>query len=658
MMSVRSLLSIGGVYMFCALLAVAAPPRRIPIEDFCRHPQFASAKISPDGKRIAFLAPDHNRMNIWVCDAGEPFDSAKLITGAKGSGIREFQWTRDSHWLVYSQDSDGDENFHLFRVDPSAPEKGAVDLTPVKDTRAAILHLPHDWPAWAWIQWNNRDPRYFDLGMLDITNGAFTVFLKNIPISTDCLLWNADGRISAHGRNTRNGKFDIMALDSANRNPPRPFSLSQNTPPPPPTTVPDLPKGNYRTVATYSQADRVALWGFSADQSTLYLSSTRGSNTQRLTALDIKTGEETVIDQDPEYDLSEVFISERTHQLLGTSYEKERFELKAFDPQFKRDLEILSKTIGGPIHLHGMTEDEQKWIVATESPIDPGSVYLYDRSSGAAKLLYRPFPWLKSEELSEMKPIAFESRDGWKIHGYLSLPSGVEPHGLPTILVVHGGPWERDKWGYHPGVQFLANRGYAVLQINFRGSTGYGARFCDAGRREWGGKMVEDLIDGAEWILKEGIADPKRLGILGASYGGYAALSALAFHPKVFACGVDISGPSDLVTFLRDAPPYWANWRSKMVRDIGDPVKDADFLRSQSPLFSANKIEAPLFIAQGENDPRVKRSESDQMVEALRKNGKPVEYLLIPDEGHGFEKPEDSLELLQRIEVFLEEHLK
>jgi dipeptidyl aminopeptidase/acylaminoacyl peptidase len=257
-----------------------------------------------------------------------------------------------------------------------------------------------------------------------------------------------------------------------------------------------------------------------------------------------------------------------------------------------------------------------------------------------------------------MKPIAFESRDGWKIHGYLSLPIGVEPHGLPTILLVHGGPLDRDKWGYDPFVQFLANRGYAVLQINFRNSTGYGDKFSAAGIHEWGGKMLDDVIDGAEWAVKESIADPKRLGIAGASYGGYAALSALAFRPKVFACGIDISGPSDLITFQQNAPSYWAMWKNELARTIGDPVKEADFLRSRSPLYSADKIEAPLFIAQGENDPRVKRSESDQMVEALKKNGKPVEYLLIPDEGHGFDKPQDSVELLRRIEVFLDEHLK
>jgi len=655
MTSVRSLVFLGGAWMLCASSATAAPPRRIPIEDFCRNPQFGLAKISPDGKRIAFLAPDHEHLNIWVCGADAPFDSAKLVTHEMERGIREFQWTRDSRWLLYSGDSGGDENYHLFRADPSVPEKPAVDLTPGTGAQATVLHLPHDLPAKAWIQWNNRDPRIFDLGMIDITNGAFTMLVKNSGPREDCMLWNSDGRRSAYLHDAANGKWDVITLNAANRHTPPPFSLSQSTPPPAGQGA--SPYGDYRAVATYEESDCPRLWGFSADQSTLFLSSARGSNTERLTALDIETGEETVIDQDPEYNLSKVFVSERTHQLLGIAYEKERFEMKAFDPPFQRDLNILSKTVGGPIRLRDMTEDEQKWIVSADSPFDPRT-YLYDRASGEAKLLYRSFPWLKPEELAEMKPIAFESRDGWKIHGYLTLPPGVEPRGLPTVLLVHGGPWARDTWGYDPFVQLLANRGYAVLQVNFRGSTGYGARFTLAARREWGGKMTEDLLDGAEWILKGGIADPKRLGIAGASYGGYAALSALAFHPEVFACGIDISGPSNLITFLQNAPPSWTPWRNQFAQAIGDPVKEADFVRSRSPFFFANKIKAPLFIAQGENDPRVKRSESDQMVEALRKNGKSVEYLLIPDEGHGFDMPQDRLELFQKIEAFLQKYLK
>jgi dipeptidyl aminopeptidase/acylaminoacyl peptidase len=630
MIRVRFLLSIGGIWLLSAAPGTADPPSRIPIEDFVKDAQFGVAEISPNGKQIAFLAPDHNRLNIWVCETGAPIDSAKLVTHDSERGISDFRWTRDSRWLLYNQDFAGDENFHIFRVDPSAPNKPAVDLTPFKGAQAKIVNLPNDAPNSALILWNNRDPHSLDLGVLDITNGAYMMVAKNAP-HKEAYLFDSHGEIAAYSKRTLNGKVDIMVRDS---------------------------ESGDRTVTTYETEDHVTLWGFNANRSALFLSISRGSNTKRLTALDVKTGEETVIDEDPEYDLSEVLMTRRTHQLVGVAYEKEHFEIKPLTPEFKHDLEILSKALAGPVHLGSMTDDEQRWIVYTTSPTDPGSIYLYDRSLGKVSLLGRPCPWLKREALAEMKPIAFNSRDGWKLHGYLSLPRGVEPHGLPTIVMVHGGPNARDTWGFHPTVQFLANRGYAVLQINFRGSTGYGDKFSRAGDREWGGKMLDDVIDGARWVVKQGVADPKRMAVFGGSFGGYAALSALAFHPKVFACGVDLSGPSNLITFLQNQPPYWADARASFTRRVGDPEKDADFLRSRSPLFSAKNIEAPVFIAQGENDPRVKRSESDQMVEALRKNGKSVEYLLMADEGHDFATPENNLELFQRIEAFLEKYLK
>ena len=373
--------------------------------------------------------------------------------------------------------------------------------------------------------------------------------------------------------------------------------------------------------------------------------------------LDLKTGKETLIDADPEYDLSEVIISDRTKQLLGVAYNKDRLIYKPFDKQFARDLEILGKLHDGEILFRSSTDDEQKWIIAYNSPTDPGATYLYDRATGQAQFLYRPRPWLPLEALAEMQPISFSSRDGLTIHGYLTLPKGVAAKNLPTVLVVHGGPWARDTWGYDPEVQFLANRGFAVLQINYRGSTGYGKQFLNAGNREWGGKMLDDLIDGVDWIVRQGIADRRRLGIYGASYGGYATLSALAFRPNVFACGVDYVGVSNLFTFMNTIPPYWETFRELMYKRIGNPKIDQELLRTRSPLFAADKIEVPLFVAQGYNDPRVNHAEAEQIVHALRTNGKAVEYLLKMDEGHGFENPENRLDFYEKMEAFLEKHL-
>jgi dipeptidyl aminopeptidase/acylaminoacyl peptidase len=318
----------------------------------------------------------------------------------------------------------------------------------------------------------------------------------------------------------------------------------------------------------------------------------------------------------------------------------------------------LQKVHDGEVLFRSSDNDERKWIIAFNSPTDPGATYLYDRGTGEAKFLYRPRPWLKSDELVGMKPISFQSRDGLELHGYLSLPKGVDPRKLPTVLIVHGGPWARDDWGYDPEAQFLANRGFAILQINFRGSTGYGKKFLHLGDREWGGKMLDDLVDGVNWIVGQGIADKSHIGIYGGSYGGYATLAALAFRPEVFACGVDYVGISNLLTFMNTIPPYWETFRDVMYRRVGNPKKDQAFLRSRSPLFSADKIKAPLFIAQGYNDPRVNHAEAEQIVAALKKNGQPVEYMLKMNEGHGFANPENRIDFYTKMEAFLADHLE
>jgi dipeptidyl aminopeptidase/acylaminoacyl peptidase len=373
--------------------------------------------------------------------------------------------------------------------------------------------------------------------------------------------------------------------------------------------------------------------------------------------MDLQTGKESVVAQDPDYDMSETVTSDLTDELVAVAFERERLHYQSFDPQFSKDLKILSKVHDGDVMFRSTDAEEKRMIIAYNSPTDPGATYLYDRPTGKTTFLYRPRPWLQSKDLVTPKAITVMSRDGMKLQGYLNVPRGVEPKNLPLILVVHGGPWARDTWGYDGEVQFLVNRGFAVLQINYRGSTGYGKRFLHAGDKEWGGKMLDDLVDAVNWAVKAGIADPKRLAVYGGSYGGYATLAALAFRPDVFACGVDYVGVSNLLTFMTTMPPYWDTFRETMYRRVGNPKTDEELLRSRSPLFAADKIQVPLFIAQGFKDPRVNHAEAEQMVAAMQKNNRPVEYMVKMDEGHGFANPENRMDFYQAMETFLQKHL-
>ncbi|HEY3899083.1 MAG TPA: S9 family peptidase [Chthoniobacter sp.] len=617
--------------LITASAAVAAErPPIIPVTEFFDNPKISSAEISPDGKRFAFLAPEENRMNVFVCEVGEDFAKAKAVTHDRKRGIFSFAWTRDGAYVLYEQDQGGNENFHLYRVNPLKPEEPAKDLTPQEGARADIIDLPREHPDEALISLNARDKKYFDVYQVKISTGEQKLVETN-PGDVDSWYADAHGVIRACAAQVEGGKTQIRVRDTG--------------------------EGPFRTLGTYTDEEDASIQAFTEDGKSLYFTDARGSNTTRLVNLDIASGKETVLAQNPNYDIGNVIISDKTRKLLAVAFNEDKLVFQSFDPQFSKDLAALEKVHDGEVLFRNSDNDERKWIIAFNSPTDPGATYLYDRNTGEAKFLYRPRPWLKSNELVGMKPISFKSRDGLDIHGYLSLPKGVAPKDLPTVLVVHGGPWARDDWGYDPEVQFLANRGFAVLQINFRGSTGYGKDFLHAGDKEWGGKMLNDLVDGVNWIVGQGIADKKRVGIYGGSYGGYATLSALAFQPDVFACGVDYVGISNLLTFMKTIPPYWETFRDVMYRRVGNPETDQALLRSRSPLFSADKIKAPLFIAQGYNDPRVNHAEAEQIVAALKKNGHPVEYMVKMDEGHGFENPENRIDFYTKMEAFLADHL-
>ncbi|MGA3171392.1 MAG: S9 family peptidase [Chthoniobacteraceae bacterium] len=609
----------------------AAPPPRLPLRAFFDNAQRAAAQISPDGARLAFLAPaDNDRMNVWVCPVGAPLDSARLVTHEKIRGVFSFVWSRDSRWILYIHDANGDENFHIFRADPTQPGAQSLDLTHQDGTRADFINLPIETPGQIVVAWNKRDPHCFDPYRIDLATGRAAMISEN-PGDIDSWYTDTHGRVLAAVAILKNTQTEIRV---------RPGESSP-----------------FKLLATYTYDENAGVHGFSVDGTFLYVTSARDSDLTRLVKLDLATGRESVIDQDPVFDVDGPIISDVTHKLLAVGYNKERYVYKPFDPQFQKDLDILGRVHDGDIHFGSSTSDERKWIIAFNSPTDPGATYLYDRDTGNARFLFRPRPWLTPQVLVDVKPITLPSRDGLTLHGYLTLPKGVEPRNLPAVLDVHGGPWLRNSWGYDAEAQFLANRGYAVLQINYRGSSGYGKKFINAGDKQWGAKMTDDMIDATQWLIDQKIADPKRFGIYGGSYGGYATLAALAFRPGVYACGIDYVGVANLLTFMRTIPSYWETSRQVLYKRVGDPEADWQWLHDHSPVFFADKIQAPLFVAQGYNDPRVNHDEAEQIVGAMRRNRKPVEYMVKMNEGHGFMNPENRLDFYGAMETFLARYL-
>ncbi len=606
-------------------------PPLIPREKFFDNPEKAGGNISPDGKMLAYLAPESGKLNVWVRTIGKNDDRA--VTHDHKRGIRFYFWSRDSKYILYQQDQGGNENFRVYRADPNKPTEGAKDLTPFEKVRAAIDDLPRETPDVIIVAMNKRNPQLFDEYRLTLATGELKLVAEN-PGNFGGYMVDTHGQVRGAFAQTPDGGREIFVRDS------------ESAP--------------WRSVAKYTNEDDPYPYEFTADGKALYMGSRKGSDLRRLVTLDLATGKETVVDSDTVADLSGIRVSEVTHKLLWANYLRDRMERHFFDDAAKKDASQLAKIHGGDWGVRSATADENKLIVVYDDDVDPGATYLYDRKTGKAEFLFRPRPWLKPEELAHMQPVQFQSRDSKTIHAYLTTPVGVTAKNLPMVLDVHGGPWARDSWGYDPEVQFLANRGYAVLQVNYRGSSGYGTAFEHAAEHEFAGKMHDDLIDGVNWAIKQGVADPKRVCIYGGSYGGYATLVGVTFTPDVFACGVDYVGPSSLITLIKSFPPYWkpyldATW----YRYVGNPddPKQAEDLKARSPLFRVDKIKVPMLIAQGANDPRVTKLESDQMVEALRKGGKEVDYLVADDEGHGFLNPENRLRLYGRMEAFLARHL-
>ncbi|GAS98614.1 peptidase S9 prolyl oligopeptidase active site domain-containing protein [Mycolicibacterium canariasense] len=615
-------------------------PTHITVEEFFRAPERTAATISPDGTRLAYLAPWRNRLNIWVqrLDTDEP---ARCVTADETRSVYIYRWTPDPRWLLYMQDTGGDENWHLYRIDLDDPSAPAVDLTPFPGTRADFEVLKGR-PGKAIVQLNKRNPELFDAYELDIATGELTLLAEN-PGTVVGWLSSQTGELFTNTL-TADGDVELSHWDPAAKAL-RPIKVYDGM---------GYPLGIHPIAVT---PDGTGLW----------LGSNEGTDRTRLVRVDVATGAETEVDSHPSLELaaqlmlpSPLILSSRTGELIGARYYGERQVIHALDPEFADVLGALTALSDGDLAAISSDDSGRRWVVSFTDDRDPWATYLYDHATGEHRLLFRPYPHLDPEALAPMRPVTIESRDGLDLHGYLTLPVGTEQTNLPMVLLVHGGPWARDCWGYQPDVQLLANRGYAVLQVNFRGSTGYGKAFVQAAIGEFAGKMHDDLIDAVDWAVQRGIADRERVAIFGGSYGGYAALVGVTFTPDVFAAAIDYVGISSLPNFMRTLPnvarPFLANNWHRYVGDPSDPAQEADML-ARSPITKVDAIRTPLLIAQGVNDSRVVQAESDNMVAALRACGVQVEYLVKDDEGHGFINPENQMDLYHAVERFLAKHL-
>ncbi|MBS4164464.1 Dipeptidyl aminopeptidase BIII [Candidatus Protochlamydia amoebophila] len=593
------------------------------------NPEKTHPRLSPNGQYLAYLAPDaQNVLNVWLKNL-KTAEKDRQVTTDKKRGIRSFLWQFDGDHILYEQDKDGDENWHLYQT--HIQSNFTRDLTPYEGVKAEIVQYDPKFPQDLLVQLNLRNPQLFDVYRLDLQTRNLQLDTEN---QANVIRWVADHNLCiriAQSYNddgsmlirTREGKDqswkDFLKLDASEIN--------------------------------------GEVYGFTADNRSIYLISSLQGNTAGLLLVDLTTGKQNLIVDDPVYDLSTLMTHPTTYALEAVGFDKEKFEWKALDYDVKTDFSLLSTKLNTPFKIINSDLANQKWVIASLSDQRPVHYYLYERQSKFLTFLFSAQSSLENFTLSAMSPICLSARDGMKLYGYLTLPHGKEPRNLPMILLVHGGPWARDSWGLNPTVQWLANRGYAVVQLNYRGSSGYGKHYLNAGNREWSKKMHTDLLDAKQWMIDQGYVDPHKVAIYGGSYGGYATLVGLTFTPDEFCCGVDIVGPSNLVTLLQTLPPYWAPLKAKMELRLGNLDTDAEFLKACSPLFKVDQIKKPLLIAQGANDPRVKQSESDQIVKAMREKNLPVEYLLFPDEGHGFARPENRLKFAAAAEDFLVKYL-
>jgi dipeptidyl aminopeptidase/acylaminoacyl peptidase len=611
----------------CVCVASAKDAPLIPREILFGNPEKANPQLSPDGKLLAYIAPDKkNVLQVWLRTLGKE-DDQKLTDDPK-RGIRQYFWAFDNQHLLYLQDADGDENFHVYAVD--IKDKAVKDITPFKGARAQGWGTDPNFPDQFLVGLNVKDKTKFDMYRIDLKTGEAKLDTEN-PGTVVGWVTDPKFQVRAGTAATPDGGYDLLVREATDK--------------------------EWKKLKHWDSEEQGQAVDFDDSGKNLVVIANHDANAMRLLLMDAATGVEKVLAEDAEYDVANALTHPAKHKVQAVAFNRDKVEWQVLDKDIADDFKALGKAHNGEFNVVRRDLADKTWIVAYTNDNAPTTYYTYSRDGKKTTKLFSVQPKLEGMTLATMKPISFKSSDGLTIHGYLTLPPGIEPKNLPTVLDVHGGPWARDTWGFNPTAQWLANRGYAVLQINFRGSTGYGKKFLNAGNREWAGKMHQDLIDGVNWIVKEGVADPKKIAIMGGSYGGYATLVGLTFTPDTFCCGVDIVGPSNILSLLKTIPPYWKPALAMFGKRVGDPEKDEEFLKAHSPLFKVDQIKAPLLIGQGKNDPRVKQAESDQIVEALRKAKKPVDYVVYNDEGHGFARPENRLHFNATTEEFLARYL-
>jgi dipeptidyl aminopeptidase/acylaminoacyl peptidase len=623
-----------------AEVAHADQPPLIDRNLFYGEVTIAGAQISPDGRYLSFLKPFKGTRNIWVKGADEPFSAARPVSAEATRPIRSYFWSHDSKYILYVQDSGGDENFNVYAIDPTLPadpKKGVPPtraLTNLKGVRTEIFAVPKAKPDILYIGLNDRDPKWHDLYELSISSGTKKLLRKN---TDEIAVWQFDdtGTLRLAVRTTKNGDTETLRVDA----------------------------DGFKTIYSCSVLENCSAFDFDAGGKNVYFATNKGAlDLTELEMLDVATGATTKVEGDPDkrVDLYNVEISQLDHRILFTEYEDDMSRRYFKDHSFETDYGWLqSKLPGLEISFGARSNDENIWIVSAHGDTEPGIVYVWNRKAKTLVQQYRVREEIQRDALAQRKPYHYRSSDGLDIPAYLTLPKGLPAKNLPLVVYPHGGPWARDSFGYDTNAQFLANRGYAVLQPNFRASTGYGKKFLNAGNGEWGRKMQDDITWGVKSLVASGVVDPKRVGISGGSYGGYATLAGVAFTPTLYAAAVAYVAPSNLITLLDAIPPYWEAARKQMYTRMGDPTtpQGKALLTAESPLTQAKAIVTPLLVVQGKNDPRVNVRESDQIVAAVRDNGKPVKYIVAPDEGHGFARPINILAYVTAMEDFFAQYL-
>ncbi|MCI4569068.1 S9 family peptidase [Lysobacter sp. CFH 32150] len=616
------------------LSAHAAEVELIPREALFGNPERANVQISPDGKYLSWTAPVNGVMNVWVAPADD-LSKARAVTDDAARGIRQYFWSYRPDTLLYLRDSGGDENFHLYALDLKSDSKR--DLTPFPKTRAAVNGVSHLHPDSVLVGMNDRDAKWHDLYRVDLASGARTLVEKNTQDIAGYLT-DADYQVRMAQKSRPDGGSDLLKPDG---------------------------KGGWSKFDEIPFADSLTTspGGYTTDGKTLYFTDSRGRDTAALYAIDAASGNKRLLLEDARADVGEVIADPKTGEIDAVSVNYLRDEWKVLDPSIVDDLAKLKAIGPGDVFVTARTLDDRTWIAGYAAAESPVVYYHYDRTGdGKLTKLFAARPALEGKPLVPMWPQEIKSRDGLTLVSYLSLPKSADVDNdgradkpVPMVLLVHGGPWGRDGYGYGGLTQWLANRGYAVLQVNFRGSTGFGKAFTNKADLEWAGKMHDDLIDAVNWAVEQKVTTKDEVAIMGGSYGGYATLVGVTFTPDTFKCGVDIVGPSNLNTLLSTIPPYWASFFEQFARRVGDPrtPEGKQLLAERSPLTHVDAIKKPLLIAQGANDPRVKQAEADQIVKAMQAKNIPVTYVLFPDEGHGFQRPENSKAFNAVTEGFL-----